>query len=146
MKALGLSTPYTIVFTSRQALFAKLSNDVLSDTVKKSQAQSKAEGKGWLGRIGDQMRAFGSAHLRYLEMNPQQILAENKDNFAIDHSSVSLVKVKRGYEAGDEDGPGDEYTEVEFQTAAEKYKFRSSMDIKEVLEMLNNYYQGRIKR
>jgi hypothetical protein len=28
------------------------------------------------------MRAFGSAHLRYLEMTPQQILAEHKDNFA----------------------------------------------------------------
>jgi hypothetical protein len=146
MKALGLSTPYTIAFTSQPALFARLTNDVLSDTVRKSQAQSKAEGKGWLARVGDQMRAFGSAHLRYLEMTPQQILAEHKDNFAIDHNSVSLVKVKRGYEAGDEDGPGDEYIQIEFVTMAEKYKFRCSLSEREVLEILNNFYQGRIKR
>ena len=146
MKPTSSSDIYTIVFTPNQAIFAKLSGEILTDVVKKSQAQGKAQGKGWLGRAGDQMRAKGAAHLRYLEMTTWQILAETPGNFAIDHASVASVSVRVVYEPTNEDGPGDAYTEIEFDTAGGKLKYRLRMQAKDVVETLNNFYPGRIKR
>jgi len=146
MKLLGLFDTYTVIFTLSQTIVAKLSGEVVKDVVKKSQEKSKADGKGWLGRVGDQMKAFGNAHLRYLELTPDQILAETPGNFAFDHRSVSTVIVKQRFEAGDEDGPGDPYVEVEFVTPMGKYKYRVPLELNDVLEMLNNFYAGKIKR
>jgi hypothetical protein len=146
MKMMGLFDSYTICFTERQAIFAKFTNAVTRDVVKKSQEQSKAEGKGMFARVGAQMKAFYSAHLRYLEMTPEQILAESKDNFAFEHNAVTGIRLKRGYEAGDEDGPGDEYVEIEFETAGSKNKYRVGLDIKEVYAILERFYSGRIRK
>ena len=146
MTPMGPSDIYTIVFTPDQAILAKLSGDILKDVVKKSQAQSKAKGKGWMGRAGDQMRALGATHMRYLEMTPEQILAETPGNFAIDHASVASVSVRVVYEPTNEDGPGDAYTEIEFDAAGSKFKYRLSMQAKDVAELLNNFYPGRIRR
>jgi hypothetical protein len=146
MKMLGLYDSYTIIFTPVQIIVARLTNNVIKDVVNQSQAKSKAEGKGWMGIVGDQMQAFGAAHTRYYKMTPQQILTETAGNFALDHRSINLVKVKTGCEGGDEEGPGVDYTEVEFETAAVKYKYRLSMNAKDVINILNNFYPGRIKR
>jgi hypothetical protein len=102
MKMLGLADVYTIVFTADQAIMARLSNEVVKDVIQKSQARSKAEGKGWLAKVGNQMKAFYNAHLRYLEMTPAEILAENKENFALPHAQVSAMKLRTGFESGGE--------------------------------------------
>ena len=146
MKMMGLYDTYTICFTWRQVIFARFTNEVTKDVVKKSQAQSKAEGKGMFARVGAQMKAFYSAHLRYLEMAPEQILAEHKDNFALEHVAVSGVRLRRGFEAGDEDGPGDEYTEIEFESNGNKNKYRVGLDGKEVYTILERFYPGRIRK
>jgi len=144
MKMMGLFDSYTICFTARQVIFARFTSEVTKDVVRKSQAQSKAEGKGMFARVGAQMKAFHSAHLRYLEMSPEQILAEHKDNFAMEHAAVEAVRLKRGFEAGDEDGPGDAYTEIGFESNGNKYKYRIGLDIKEVYAILERFYSGRI--
>jgi hypothetical protein len=146
MPLMGPSDIYTIVFTPNEAIFAKLTGEILTDAVKKSQAQSKAKGKGWMGRAGDQMRALGAAHMRYLEMTPEQILAETPGNFPIDHSSVASVSIRVVYEPTNEDGPGDPYTETEFDTAGGKFKYRLRVQAKDVAEILNKFYPGRIRR
>jgi hypothetical protein len=145
MKALGLFDSYTIVFTADQAIFAKLSGDVLKDVVKKSQEQSKAEGKGMFAKVGAQMKAFYNAHLRYLDMIPEQILAEDKSNFALPHASVSALKVKRRMEYGGEDGPGSPYLELEWEATSGKYKYRVDMEPEDTLELLNQFYAGKIR-
>jgi hypothetical protein len=145
MTPMGPSDTYTIVFTPNQAIFAKLSGDILQSVVKKSQFQSKVDGKGWMGRARDQMRALGDAHTRYLEMTPGQILVETSGNFAIDHAAVAVVSVRIVYEPTNEDGPGDPYTEVEFDTGSSKYKYRLRMRAKDVVKLLNNFYHSRIK-
>jgi hypothetical protein len=144
MKMLGLADVYTIVFTADQAIMARLSNEVVKDVIQKSQARSKAEGKGWLAKVGDQMKAFYNAHVRYLEMIPEEILAENKENFALPHAQVSAVKLRTGFESGGEDGPGDEYTEIEFQATSGKYKYRLSMCKKDVMDIIQKFYPGKI--
>lgn len=146
MTPMGPSDIYTIALTPTQAIMAKLTSDILNDVAKKSQAQSKAEEKGWLGRVNDQRRAVGSAHLRYLEMTSEQILAETAGNFAIDHASVASIRVRAGYEQTNQDVPGDPYTEIELYSNRGTFKYRLRMQAKEVVELLNNFYPGRIMR
>jgi len=146
MTSAGVSDIYTIVFTPNQALFARLTGEILTDAMNKSQAQGKANGKGWLGRANDQMRAKGAAHLRYLDMTPAQILAETPGNFALDHAQVASVGVKIVYEYSNQDVPADPYTEVEFASNGGFLICRLRKPVKEVAETLNNFYPERIKR
>jgi hypothetical protein len=144
--ATGVSDIYTIVFTPNQAIMARLTGNILNDAAKKSQAQGKAEGKGWMGRAGDQRRAVGSVHLRYLEMTSEQILAETTGNFAIDHTSVASISVRVGYELSNQDVPGDPYTEIGFYSNKGTFKYRLRMPAKDVAEILINFYPGRITK
>ena len=141
----GIPENYTMVFTADSLIFAKLSNDVIKDVIRQSQAESKAAGKGWMGKIGDQMKAFANVHLRYMDMNPDTILAEDKANFAILHASISSLKLKRKFRSGDDDGPGEEYLEMEFETASEKYKYQSGGDLNEVVKILEHFYKAKIR-
>ena len=141
---MGATDIYTIAFTPSQAIMAKLTGEVLTDFRKKVQAQGKAEGKGWLGRAGDQMRALGSAHLRYLEMTPEQILAETPGNFVIDHATVATVSIRLINEPISDDGSGDSYVEVVFNTSGGWFKYHVSMRIKEVVKIIGSIYPGRV--
>ena len=143
----GLFDVHTLVFTPYQTLVAKRNKDVEKALSRQSKEQSKAEGKGWLGRVGDQMRASGKAHLRYLSMTPEQILAETPGNYAIDHAAVAAVRIRQREEINTQDVPNTPYAEVEFITATGSYMFGFyNQSPKEVAEILNNFYAGRITR
>jgi hypothetical protein len=142
----GLADNYTMVFTADAVIFAKLTNEVLKDVIRKSQAESKAAGKGWMGKVGDQMKAFYNAHQRYHDMSPEAILAEDKANFSLPHDSVHRLNLKSKYSGGDGDGPGDEHLELEFECSSGKYKFQSASASKEVLELLGSFYGPKIRR
>ncbi len=141
----GIADNYTMIFTTDSVIFARLSNDVIKNVIRKSQADSKAAGKNWLGKVSDQMKAFYSAHLRYYDMAPETILAEDKANFALTHASVSEVKVKTKVDGGDDDDPGEEYLEVEFTAAAGKFKFNCKSDARETAEVLGRFYGTKIR-
>lgn len=141
----GASDIYTIVFTPNQVIMAKLTAEVLKDVQKRAQAQGKADGKGWLGRVGDQMRVFSSAHLRYFEMTPEQILAETPGNFAIAHATVAAVNIRLVNEPANYDQPGDPYdVEVVFNTSVGLFKYLLSMRFKEVVKIVSSIYPGRV--
>jgi hypothetical protein len=146
MKMMGLYDTYTIVFTDGQAIFALLSSNVLKDMAMQAQAQGKAEGKGFLGRMGDQVSSSGNVGMRYSAMTPEQIIAESPGNFAIDYNSVGSVKLKKGFEGGDENSIGMEYTEVEFETGGGKYKYRLAQKINDAAQLLSQFYPGKIKK
>lgn len=142
----GAADTYTLVFTSSQTIFAKLTGVILKNATDLAQAQARAAGKGWLGRMNDQMRAPGKVHEHYLTMTPAQILAETPGNFAIDHAYVACASVREGYEPTNADGPGDPYVQIEFATNGGILKFRLRSTVKEVMQTLNNFYPGRITR
>lgn len=136
---------YTIVFTPNQAIMAKLTAEVLQDVQKRAQAQGKADGKGWLGRAGDQMRVFSTAHLRYFEMIPEQILAETPGNFSIAHAAVNAVNIRLVDEPANYERPADPYdVEVVFNTSIGLFKYLLSMRIKEVVKIISGIYPGRV--
>jgi hypothetical protein len=92
------------------------------------------------------MQAFNNAHERYFGMSLAEILGEDSNNFALPHVLVSSVKVKRKFSAGDDDGPGEPYLEMEWESASGKYKFRVEMDEGQARHILEQFYGGRIRR
>ena len=92
---------YVLVLTERRLLVVRVTSQVMAEAVRKSQEEGKAQGKGFFERWGDQIAAGFRFSERYLSMTPDQILTENAENYAIDHSQVTRISFD-GHERDDE--------------------------------------------
>lgn len=116
---LGIKTkPYILVITSQRIIFARVTNDMLKQAVADARDGAKTEGKGFFGQWGAQLAAYSSLADRYLTMQPEQILHENGDNFAVDRASVTKTRLKAG--TADENG-GDTSDRLILKTTDKKY-------------------------
>ena len=139
-KSLGRYETYTGVVTNQRMIFAQMTNDMLTAASQQAKAQAKAEGKGFFGQWGDQLKAtFGYAQ-RYLTMPPQTILAETPGNFAIDNNSIYEVKVKT---RGDEQRQIYEL-EVEFKSAQGKFGYHMDQN-NDFTDLLRRVYGDKVK-
>jgi hypothetical protein len=145
---MGFGDIYNLIFTERQVIFARFTGEVLAEMAQQAKDKSKAEGKGFFGRVNAQMRASSSGNLssRYLEMAPERIMSESPGNFAMDYSAVGEVKLKKGFENGDEDSIGTEYTDVEFETNFGRYKYRFAQSLNDIDRVLDRFYPGKIRK
>ena len=95
MKMFGASyDTYSIVVTNRRMIFAQLTQALANTAIMEAQAKAKAEGKGFLGIVQDQMAASFGFALRYEKMTPDQALAETPGNIAIENSRISAIKMQ----------------------------------------------------
>jgi hypothetical protein len=95
-KMLGLSyDSFTLVATPDTTIFAKITSDMLKQVVMESRDQAKAEGKGFFGQWGAQIKGSAKYAERYARMSAQAALAESPANFAIPNSSISSIKIKK---------------------------------------------------
>ncbi|WP_319508547.1 hypothetical protein [uncultured Methanolobus sp.] len=102
-KMLGLSyDSFTLVATPDTTIFAKITSDMLKQVVKESRDQAKAEGKGFFGQWGAQIKGSARYAERYARMSAQAALAESPANFAIPNSSISSIKVKKKSSSDDD--------------------------------------------
>lgn len=67
----------------------------MKQVVKESRDQAKAEGKGFFGQWGAQIKGSFRYAERYAGMSAQAALAENEANFSIPNASISSIKVKK---------------------------------------------------
>jgi hypothetical protein len=93
-KSFGRYDTFTGVVTNRRFIFAQMTNQMVTQAIKDSQAQAKAEGKGFFGQWADQLKASFNYTQRYLTMQPDAILAETPGNYAYDNNSISEIKLK----------------------------------------------------
>ena len=90
--ALGLKmTSYTVVLTNYRVIFAQLTSQVQNEQVREARDAAKAQGKGFFGQWGAQLKTIGGQ--QYLQMTPQAILAEQPDNFYILINQLRQVKI-----------------------------------------------------
>ncbi len=73
MKSLGRWDTYTGVVTNQRLIFAQMTNEMIKAAAQQSRDQAKAEGKGFLGQWGDQLKATWLYSQKYLTMPPQTI-------------------------------------------------------------------------
>jgi hypothetical protein len=123
-KSWGRNDTYNLIVTDRRSIFAKLTNELINETVKTRRAKASAEGKGFWGQYKAQLTGFNNYTDRYVNMNPEMILAETPGNFFIDNATILKIKTR---DNTDEEDSRVEY-EIEFQTTAQKYKFTANYD------------------
>ncbi len=119
MKSMGRYDTYAGVVTTQRLIFAQLTADMINEASKQALAQAKAEGKGFFGSWGDQLKATFGYTKKYLTMPPQAILSETPGNFALYNNTISEVKfhLKKDYE-GHHHG-----FEVEVKSSVGNYKY-----------------------
>ena len=71
MKLTGQDT-YAVVVTERRMILAQLTGEMLKQAAKEAQEKGKAEGKGFLDRWGDQLKATFTYSQKYWNI-PQKI-------------------------------------------------------------------------
>ncbi len=123
-KSFGRSDTYTLVVTDSRMIFAELTGDMMKEAVMEAQQRGKEGGKGFLSRWADQIKATMRFADRYWQIPPDEALAENSKNFAIQNPSVKKIKVKSKDESNHPDEPSRTYTELKIESSAGKYDFK----------------------
>ncbi len=141
MKSMGRYDSYTGVVTTQRMIFAQLTADMLNQAAKQARDQAKAEGKGFFGQWGDQLRGTFGYTNRYLTIPPQTILAETAGNFAIYNSTISEIKV---HLKGQHQNDGPREFEAEIQCSSGNYKYRMAEN-SEFTDILKRVYGERVK-
>ncbi|MDW7731145.1 MAG: hypothetical protein SCH66_01810 [Methanolobus sp.] len=140
-KMMGILTDsFTLVVTGSDSIFAKITNEVMKQVVQESRDQAKAEGKGFFGQWGAQIKGSFRYAERYARMSGPAVLAEDKANFAIPNAGIRSVKIKKKT-SSDEDQT---YTswEITIESDSGKLKFKTDFDPKDHFRKL---YGDRVK-
>lgn len=111
---MGVKTrSYCVVITDQRILFARMTTARMKEL-----SEQANPGKGLMGQLGTGSQVFGMLIDQYKSMPAVEILAEHKDNFAVDRSSVSKVKIKSS--SGGESGVSTETLVI--KTSDKTYK------------------------
>lgn len=129
-KSFGRQDVYNLVVTNRRSIFAKLTNEIATETVKMRRDQAAADGKGFFGQWKAQLAGLINYGDRYFALTPDQALNETQGNFAVDNSMIRGIKTKS--EGGDEDEKST--WEIEISTVSEKLKFQTQYDPRNILK------------
>lgn len=141
-KMLGLSyDSFTLVATPDTTIFAKITNDVMKQVVKESREQAKAEGKGFFGQWGAQIKGSFKYAERYAGMSGQAALAENEANFAIPNAGIKSIKIKKKSNSSDDDQIQITW-DIIMQSDSGKLKFKTDFDPKDHFKQI---YGDRVK-
>jgi len=141
-KSFGRSDTYTLILTDSRMVFALLTSDMMKTAAAEAQRKGKEEGKGFLARWADQLKACSSFAERYWEMSPDAALGETKGNFALANSSVRRIKVSS---KGGSDDDDESYTELKIESTAGKLEYRVDGDARSVRDVLSAVFGDRLK-
>ena len=142
MKMFGASWDlYNIVVTGQRMIIAQMTQAMLNAAILEAQAKAKAEGKGFLAIMKDQMAAQFQFALRYETMSPDMALAETAGNRAIDNARITAISMKLK-----DSGSGEmEYTEFRMviESLDEKFEFIIGEDDR-FFNLLRTVYGDRV--
>lgn len=141
-KSLGRYDAFNAVLTPQRVILAQMTSDMVKDAAMQARDQAKAEGKGFFGQWGDQLKATASYSKRYLSMSPSAALNETPGNFALNNNSMREVKLKlKDIHQGSTES---HEFEIEFHAAEGKFEFRMD-ERNEYVQLLKQVYGERVK-
>jgi hypothetical protein len=140
MKSLGRYDTFAGVVTTERMIFAQLTADMLNEAAQQAREQAKADGKGFFGAWGDQLKATFGYTKKYLNMPPASILQETPGNFALYNNQITEIKfhLKKDYE-----GHHHEF-EVEVKSSMGTYKYAMDEN-SDFTNTLKRVYGDRVK-
>ena len=141
-KSLGRSDSYSVVVTNCRMIFAQMTNEMINQSVMAARNQAKAEGKGFWGQWGDQLKTSFTYGQKYYSMQPSAILAETAGNFAFDNNAISEIKLKE--ERDNDRGMHVYEMKMEIHSSSGKYEFRMDQN-DNYIKLLKQVYGERVK-
>ena len=140
-----------IVFLKDKTLVFKLSKERQNEEIKKFQKELKDSGTGFFKGSAAMMIFLTSFGDRFYKMTPEEILAENKENFQIQNNKISKIQFKQSLTILDEDSQRQKMGDIKIKYPSGELKFQhkykdSNGNIKKVLSSLFNRslkYKGR---
>lgn len=135
-KSFGRWDTYTLVLTDARIIVAQLTADMLKRAVTEANKAGKADGKGFFQRWGDQLKAASHYSQKYLDMEPEKILRENKANFALSNPDISSISFGRKWTSA---GPGNMVTGASL--TIESKKKMHSFEIDQIPEAAAGEFQ-----
>jgi hypothetical protein len=124
-KMFGAADAYNVAVTDTRCIFAKLTGDLLKKAAAEANQRGKEEGKGFLGRWGDQLTATLKYGDRYLAMSADDVMKETADNFVIDIADVKTISFKEKHRIADANSIIRRiYGEVTFDTKSGKTTYQ----------------------
>ena len=121
-KSLGRSDTFNLIVTERRSIFAKLTGEIMNETVKRRRAKAEAEGKGFFGKWKAQMQGFNTYTDWYADKTPDYALTETPGNYAVENSAIRNVKVNE--DSDDEGGMTLYYIEIMTTTGNLNFKMQ----------------------
>lgn len=109
---------FMIICTNRRIVFALQTVQMMQENVRLGRQEAENQGKNFFGKWGAQLSA--NSGKKYWKMLPDQILAEQPANFAIECEQLHSIRMRQEYT--NDDSP-DSYV-MEFATSAGKQKFK----------------------
>ena len=138
---LGLKVEvFMIICTELRIIFAHQTAEMMRENVKQARLQAEAQGKGFFGKWGAQLGA--NSGRKYWEKEPEQILAEQPDNFAIQREDLRSIRLREEYNGED----ASTTHRIEFETTTGKHKFRlGDINAREYKKQLQAVYGGIVR-
>lgn len=132
------SKMYNLVVTDRRIVFAEVTKEMVKEAAEDAAAEAKADGKGFFGRMAATGRSWHRVYQKYWEMTPEAVLAEQPENYAVEHREIASVRIRSG-RFDSEQGQRDP-DEMRIKTTRDKMKllfeWGRSKEAKELLKGL----------
>ena len=140
-KSFGRWDSYTGVVTSQRLIFAQITTEIMKNAAHQASDKAKAEGKGFFGQWGDQLKSTYSYAARYFSMPPQAILAETPGNFELSNNMIIEIKVNQKLARKDQ-----QFYEFEVQISSTAGKYEYAMNQNnDYINLLKQVYGERVK-
>lgn len=145
-KMFGTPETYNVAVTESRCIFAGLTADLLKKAAADANEKGKDEGKGFLGRWGDQIAATLTYGDRYLNMSPDDVMRENPKNFSINLNDIKNISFNEKTRVQDKAMLKRIYGEVTFDTNQGKTTYQiDGMPVDDIAAMrglLGNKVRG----
>jgi hypothetical protein len=140
-KSLGRYDSYTAALTNQRLIIARLTDQMIVEAANQAREHAKAEGKGFFGQWGDQLKStFGYAR-KYLTMTPEAILAETPGNFGIYNKMINQINIKTKFNRNQNTL---DMLRVEINSTAGKFEYEIQED-SDYIKLLKQVYGDRVK-
>lgn len=137
-KGLFSSKMYNLVVTDRRIVFAEVTKEMRKQAAEDAAAEAKADGKGFFARAAATAGSRHRVYQKYWQMTPEAVLAEQPENYAVEHREIASVRIRGGrfdHESGQQDPD-----ELHIKTTVTKMKLfferGGSSEAKELLKKL----------
>jgi hypothetical protein len=145
-KSFGRWDCYAMVITNWRSLFPQISGDMIKEAAAEAQRKGKEDGKGFMARWGDQLKATFNYAQRYWNISPEDILKETPGNFAIENAGIREIKVRRKEEhRGNDNAIYQTYTEMKINTNNGEFVYNIDGHADDEVEALKTVFGDRVK-